>query len=146
MVRACARKPLPSLHCPRKNHDFVSLLWLNRPSETPGNPRKPCGNPAGNPSELLPRLPFWAVFKCAFREVFNYDDHCTVVVVIHGPPKFLRPSCILGQTSPKQNDPQAGQETWWASWAPAAPLSDCVVFSFSLPVARGWCSEDAHKN
>ena len=22
----------------------------------------------------------------------------------------------------------AGQETWWASWAPAAPLSDCVVF------------------
>ena len=25
----------------------------------------------------------------AFWEVFNYDDHCTVVIVIHGPPIFL---------------------------------------------------------
>ena len=34
MVRACARNPLPSVLCARKNHDFLSPLWLTRPSET----------------------------------------------------------------------------------------------------------------
>ena len=54
MVRGCARNPLPSVLCAMKNHDFLSPLLSSRPSETPGNPRKPQGNPAGNPSETLP--------------------------------------------------------------------------------------------
>ena len=112
-VRGCARKPLPSVLCAGKTQDFLSLLWFTRPSETPGNPRKPQGNPAGNPSETLPgtlpdppsprRTSTWKHYPCCTQCIFpaalhaytsgsicfNYNSAATAYLGMRSPPRSI---------------------------------------------------------